>query len=120
MTRFLIVDDHPLFLEGIAAVIATVSDIQLVATVSSGEAALNSYRAIRPDVTLMDLQMPMMTGLEAMVAIRKEFPEAKIIILTTYAGDVEGAKQLGAQAYLLKADLDKELLETIRAVHATE
>jgi DNA-binding NarL/FixJ family response regulator len=116
--RILTVDDHLVFREGLAMVLATQPDMKLVAEASNGREAIQQFRAHWPDITLMDLQMPAMTGLEAMVAIRKESPQAKVIILTTYAGDAEGAMKLGAQAYLLKTQLDKELLGTIRAVHA--
>ena len=118
--RILTVDDHPLFRNGIAALLATQRDMNLVAEASNGREAIQQFRAHRPDVTLMDLQMPEMNGLEAMMAIRGEFPEARIIMLTTYTGDVQVLRALktGARAYLLKSLLDKELLETIRAVHA--
>jgi len=92
--------------------------MNLVAQASNGREAVQQFRQHRPDVTLMDLQMPEKNGLEAMVAIRSEFPEAKIIILTTYSSDVHDAMRLGAQAYLLKTELDKDLLSTIRAVRA--
>ncbi len=113
-------DDHPLFRNGIAALLATQLDMSLVAEASTGRQAIEQFRAHCPDVTLMDLQMPEMNGVDAMIAIRNEFPEARIIILTTYAGDVQvlRAMKVGARAYLLKSLLDKELLETIRAVHA--
>jgi YesN/AraC family two-component response regulator len=97
-------------------ILATQADMSLVAQASNGQEAVQQFRHHRPDVTLMDLQMPIMSGLEAMVAIRKEFPEAKIIILTTYESDVQDAMKLGARAYLLKTQLDKELLGTIRDV----
>jgi len=97
-------------------ILATQPDMHLVAQASNGREAVQQFREHRPDVTLMDLQMPAMNGLEAMVAIRKEFPEAKIIILTTYESDVQDAMKLGAHAYLLKTHLDKELLGTIRKV----
>jgi DNA-binding NarL/FixJ family response regulator len=118
--RILAVDDHPLFRNGIAALLATQPDMSLVAEASNGREAIQQFRAHRPDITLMDLQMPEMNGLDAMIAIRNEFPEARVIVLTTYAGDVQvlRAMKVGARAYLLKSLLDKELLETIRAVHA--
>jgi DNA-binding NarL/FixJ family response regulator len=118
--RILAVDDHPLFRNGIAALLSTQPDMQLVAEASNGREAVQQFRAHRPDITLMDLQMPEMNGLDAMMAIRGEFPEARIIVLTTYTGDVQvlRAMKTGARAYLLKSLLDKELLETIRAVHA--
>ena len=116
--RILTVDDHLMFREGLAAVLATQPDMNLVAQASNGREAIQQFRQHHPDITLMDLQMPEMNGLDAMVAIRKEFPGAKIIILTTYESDVQGAMKLGARAYLLKTELDKELLKTIRAVQA--
>ena len=118
--RILAVDDHPLLRSGIAALLATQPDMSLVAEASNGHEAIQQFRALHPDITLMDLQMPEMNGVDAMVAIRSEFPEARIIILTTYAGDVQvlRAMKTGARAYLLKNLLDKELLETIRAVHS--
>jgi len=118
--RILSVDDHPLFRNGIAALLATQADMLLVAEASNGREAIQQFRAHRPDVTLMDLQMPEMNGLDALMAIRGEFPEARVIMLTTYSGDVQVMRsmQVGARAYLLKNLLDKELLGTIRAVHA--
>ena len=118
--RILAVDDHPLFRSGIAALLATQPDMSLVAEASNGREAIERFRAHRPDITLMDLQVPEMNGLDAMIAIRDEFPEARIIVLTTYTGDVQvlRAMKTGARAYLLKNLLDKELLQTIRAVHA--
>ena len=115
----LAVDDHPLFRSGIAALLATQPDISLVAEASNGREAIEKFREHRPDITLMDLQMPEMNGVDAMIAIRDEFPEARIIVLTTYAGDVQvlRAMKIGARAYLLKSLLDRELLETIRAVY---
>ena len=120
--RILAVDDHPLFRNGIAALLATQPDMSLVAEASNGREAIQLFRAHRPDVTLMDLQMPEMNGLDALLAIRGEYPEARIIMLTTYSGDVQVMRslQVGARAYLLKNLLDKELLGTIRAVHAGE
>src|SRR5262249_49383077 len=110
----------PLFRNGIAALLATQPDISLVAEASNGREAIQQFRTHRPDVTLMDLQMPDMNGLDALIAIRSEFPDARIIMLTTYRGDVQvfRAMKVGARAYLLKTLLDKELLDTIRAVHA--
>src|ERR1700733_15324558 len=118
--RIMAVDDHPLLRQGIAGLVADQSDMKMVAEASNGREAIQLFRTHRPDVTLMDVQMPEMNGLDAMIAIRNEFPEARIIVLTTYTGDVQvlRAMQVGARAYLLKSLLDKELLETIRAVHA--
>jgi DNA-binding NarL/FixJ family response regulator len=118
--RILSVDDHPMLREGIAALVASQPDMKLVAEASTGNEALEQFRKHRPDITLMDLQMPGMNGIDAMLAICSEFPEARIIVLTTYKGDVEVLRALkaGARAYLLKGLLRKELLETIRAVHA--
>ena len=118
--RILTVDDHPLFRNGVAALLASQPDLQLVAEAANGREAIQHYRTHRPDVTLMDLQMPEMNGLEATIAIRAEFPEARIIVLTTYAGDVQvlRALQAGARAYLLKTLVDLELLATIRSVHS--
>lgn len=112
-------DDHPLFRSGIAALLATQPDITLVAEASNGREAIEKFREHHPDITLMDLQMPEMNGVDAMIAIRDEFPEARVIVLTTFAGDVQvlRAMKVGARAYLLKNLLDRELLETIRAVH---
>src|SRR5215813_2575353 len=117
--RILTVDDHPLFRQGIAALLATQSDMCLVGEASNGLEAIQQFQAHHPDITLMDLQMPEMNGLHAMTSILGEFPEARIIILTTYAGDVQvlRAMKVGARAYLLKNLLDKELLQTIRAVY---
>jgi DNA-binding NarL/FixJ family response regulator len=118
--RILAVDDHPIFREGITSLLADHSDMQLVAEASSGVEAVRQFRTHRPDITLMDLQMAEMNGLDAMITIRGEFPEARIIVLTTYSGDVQVLRALraGAHAYLLKNTLHKDLVETIRAVHA--
>lgn len=118
--RILAVDDHPVFRQGIAGLIEGQADMTLVGEASNGREAIQQFRAQRPDVTLMDLQMPEMSGLDATIAIRNEFPEARIVVLTTYTGDIQVLRALkaGAQGYLLKNLLHKELLETIRAVHA--
>jgi len=118
--RVLAVDDHPLLLKGIAALMAGETDMELVGEASNGYEALDLFRKHRPDITLMDLQMPEMNGIDAIGAIRSEFPEARIIVLTTHPGDVQVSRALkaGARGYLLKSRLRKELLETIRAVHA--
>ena len=120
LIRILAVDDHSIFRQGIVGLLADQADMQLVAEASNGREAIQQFRAHRPDVTLMDLQMPEMNGLDAVIAIRGEFPEAKIIVLTTYTGDVQVLRALkaGARAYLLKNLLHREFLETIRAVHA--
>jgi DNA-binding NarL/FixJ family response regulator len=117
--RILTVDDHPIFRNGVAALLASQPDMQLVAEGANGGEAIRQFRTHRPDVTLMDLQMPEMNGLEATIAIRAEFPDARIIVLTTYVGDVQvlRALQAGARAYLLKTLADTELLATIRSVH---
>jgi DNA-binding NarL/FixJ family response regulator len=118
--RILAVDDHPIFRQGIAGLLADQPDMQLIAEACSGLEAIQQFRSGRPDITLMDLQMPDMNGLDAILAIRSEFPDAKIIVLTTYTGDVQVLRALkaGARAYLLKNTLHKNLLETIRTVHA--
>ena len=120
MIRMLAVDDHPLLREGIAALIGNQTDMQLVAEASNGREARELFRKHRPDITLMDLQMPDMSGIDAIHSIRGEFPDARIIVLTTHAGDIQVSRalQAGARGYLLKGSLRKELLETIRAVHA--
>ena len=118
--RILTVDDHPLFRNGVAALLGSQPDMRLVAEGGNGREAILQFRTHRPDVTLMDLQMPEMNGLEATIAIRAEFPDARIIVLTTYAGDVQvlRALQAGARAYMLKTLVDRELLATIRNVHS--
>lgn len=118
--KVLAVDDHPLLREGIAAVIEGEGDIELVAEAVDGHDAIELFRSHRPDVTLMDLQMPGMNGIEAIISIRAEFPNARFVVLTTYQGDVQALRALkaGASGYLLKNMLRKDLLDTIRAVHA--
>ena len=118
--RVLAVDDHPLVREGIAGLIGVQPDMTLVGEAPNGREAIQQFRTHRPDVTLMDLQMPEMNGLDALIAIRTEFPEARIIVLTTYEGDIQilRAVKAGAQGYLLKNTLHSELLRTIRSVHA--
>lgn len=118
--RVLVVDDHPLLRDGIVGVLAGEPDMQLVAEAGNGLEAIKAFEACRPDITLMDLQMPEMGGVEAIRHIRQAFPTAKIIVLTTYAGDVQAVHALraGAQGYLLKSSLRRELLDTIRAVRA--
>jgi DNA-binding NarL/FixJ family response regulator len=120
MIRVLTVDDHPLLRDGIAALIGSEEDMELIGEASNGREGLDLFRKLRPDVTLMDLQMPEMNGIDAIGAIRGEFPEARIIVLTTHPGDVQVSRALkaGARAYLMKGELRKELLETVRAVHA--
>jgi DNA-binding NarL/FixJ family response regulator len=120
LIRILCVDDHPLVRKGIAALVDAEPDMKLIADASSGPAAIEAFRSYQPDVTLMDLQMPGMNGVEAISAIRSEFPEARIIVLTTYTGDVQvlHALKAGARAYVLKRQVDQELLDTIRAVRA--
>ncbi len=118
--RVLSVDDHPLIRQGIAGLLAAQADMQLIGEAENVREALQQFRRHHPDITLMDLQMPEMSGLDAISAIRGEAPEARIIVLTTYAGDVQAlrALQAGARAYLLKDSLHKELLGAIRTVHA--
>ncbi len=114
------VDDHPLLREGIAAVIQGEEDLNLIAEAANGQEAIEAFRLHRPDVTLMDLQMPVMNGVDAIIAIRNEFPNARFVILTTYQGDVQALRafKAGASGYLLKNMLRKELLDTIRLVNA--
>jgi DNA-binding NarL/FixJ family response regulator len=117
--RILTVDDHPVVRQGIAGLVGIQTDMVLVGEAANGRDAIQQFRVHHPDVTLMDLQMPEMNGVDALIAIRNEFPDARVIVLTTYAGDTQILRALkaGAQAYLLKNTLHKELLETIRAVH---
>src|ERR1700675_3954143 len=118
--RILTVDAHPLIRVGIATLVAPESDMKLVGEASNGREGIAKYRECLPDVTLMDLQMADMNGIDAIIAICGEFPEARIIVLTTYVGDVQVLRAIkaGARAYLLKNTLHKDLLDTIRAVHA--
>ena len=114
------VDDHPLLNEGIAAIIGSQPDMELVAQATSGNDAIEKFREHRPDVTLMDLRLPDMSGIDTMIAIRTEFPEARIVVLTTFEGDVEiqRALEAGARGYLLKSMPPKEMVAVIRQVHA--
>ena len=118
--RIMVVDDHPVLRAGIAAIIDGQPDMVLTAEAANGADAIEQYRNCKPDVTLMDLQMPRMNGVDAIAAIRKEFPKARIIVLTTYAGDAQAMRALraGAVGYLLKSVLRKELLDTVREIHA--
>jgi DNA-binding NarL/FixJ family response regulator len=118
--RILTVDDHPLLREGIAAVLEAEPDMVLVAEASNGRDAIDQFRTHHPDVTLMDIQMPGMNGIDTILAIREDFPDARIIVLTTYSGDAQALRafKAGASGYLLKNMLRKELLETVRSVHA--
>jgi len=120
LIRILTVDDHPLLRKGIAALVNGEPDLKLVAEASNGNEAIDAFRSHRPDVTLMDLQMPELDGIEAIDRIRREFPEARIIVLTTYSGDTQVLRALkaGARGYILKGHVHKELLDAIRAVHA--
>ena len=120
MIRVLTVDDHPLLREGIAALVNGEPDMKLVAEAANGLDAVEKFRLHRPDVTLMDLQMPGLNGVEALSRIQGEFPGARIIVLTTYSGDAQvvAALRAGARGYILKGHVHRELLETIRAVHA--
>src|SRR5580704_10445762 len=120
LIRVLTVDDHSLLRKGIAALVNAEPDMKLIAEASNGQEAIESFRLHRPDVTLMDIQMPSFNGIEAIVRIQSEFPDARIIVLSTYTGDAQVVKALraGARAYILKGHVHRELLETIRAVHA--
>jgi DNA-binding NarL/FixJ family response regulator len=120
MIGVLSVDDHPLLREGIAALVNAESDMKLVAEACNGQEAIEKFRLHRPDVTLMDLQMPALNGIEAIIGIRSEFPNARIVVLTTYAGDIQVLRALraGARGYVLKGNVRRALLDTIRAVHA--
>lgn len=118
--RILVVDDHPVVRQGVAGLVGGQPDMTIVAQAANGREAIQQFRALHPDIVLMDLQMPEMCGVEALIAIRDEAPEARIIVLTTYAGDAQVLRAIkaGARGYLLKSALHRELLETIRAVYA--
>ncbi len=120
LIRVLSVDDHPLLRDGIAALVNAEPDMKLVAEASNGKEAVEKFRLHRPDVTLMDIQMPSVNGIEAITQIQSEYPDARIIVLTTYTGDVQVVRALraGARAYILKGHVHRELLETIRSVYA--
>ncbi|MGC4048249.1 MAG: response regulator transcription factor [Paludibaculum sp.] len=120
LIRILCADDHPLIRDGIAFALRTQRDMQLVAEATNGQEAADLYLQHQPDITLMDLQMPVMNGIDAILAIRRDHPNARIIVLTTYSGDVQAIRAIraGAAGYLLKSMMRKELVETIRAVHA--
>ncbi|MGN6121990.1 MAG: response regulator [Sphingomonas oligoaromativorans] len=117
--RILLVDDHPVLREGVASILEDRTDMVVVGEASDGAEGIALFRELRPDVTLMDLQMPGMNGLEAIVAIRADFPDARILVLTTYAGDVQAVRALkaGATGYLLKSSLRTEMLDAILNVH---
>jgi DNA-binding NarL/FixJ family response regulator len=118
--RILTADDHALLRQGIASLVEIETDMELVAQASTGREAIEQFRRHRPDITLMDLQMPDISGIEAIIAIRSEFPDARVVVLTTYAGDVQVVRALkaGARGYLLKGNVHTDLLAIIRAVHA--
>jgi len=120
LIRILTVDDHPLLREGIAFLVKSQPDMELVAEASDGEEAIEQFRRHRPDVTLMDLRMPNLNGTEAISRIRNEFPDAKIIVLSTYGGDVQVLRAIkaGARGYIVKGHVHRELLDAIRSVHA--
>ena len=120
LIRILTVDDHPLLREGIAVLIKSEADMKLVAEASNGEEAIEQFRLHRPDVTLMDIQMPNLNGTEAISRIRNEFPNARIIVLSTYSGDVQVLRAIkaGARGYILKGHVGRERLDAIRSVHA--
>lgn len=120
LIRILTVDDHPIVRKGIAALVSNEPDMEVVAEASTGAEAIEMFRRHRPDVTIMDIQLPVMSGIEAIGKIQSEFPGARIVVLTTYSGDVQAARavSVGARGYILKAQVNQELLETIRAVHA--
>jgi DNA-binding NarL/FixJ family response regulator len=118
--KILLADDHAFLRDGVAGLIADQPDMVMVGEAATGREAIERFREHRPDITLLDLQMPELNGIDTMIAIRNEFPDARIVVLTTYTGDAQVLRALeaGAQAYLLKSALRRELLDTIRAVHA--
>lgn len=118
--RVLLADDHPMLRDGVRGLVDDQTDMKLVGEASNCHEAVDQFRKLRPDITLLDLQMPEMNGIDSMLAIRREFPDARIIVLTTYTGDAQILRALkaGAQAYLIKSVLRRELLDTIRAVHS--
>jgi DNA-binding NarL/FixJ family response regulator len=120
MIKVLAVDDHPLILDGIVFALKAESDMEVVAQATTGQEAIDLFRQHQPDVTLMDLQMPGMSGIDAMLVIRQSFPNARIIVITTYSGDIQASRALkaGAFGYLIKGTMRKELVDTIRRVHA--
>ena len=120
MIQVLIVDDHPLIREGVGSLIERESDMALVGEAANGREAVDQFRALRPDITLMDLQMPQANGVQAIATIIQEFPDARIIVLTTYSGDAQATRafKAGAVGYLLKSSIRRELLDVIRSVHA--
>ena len=117
--RVLVVDDHPVLREGVAVLVSQQPDLLMVGEASTGREALEQFRSTQPDVTLMDIKMPDMSGIDAIIAIRQEYPDARIVVLTTYEGDVLAWRALkaGAHAYMLKGNVRKDLADTIRAVH---
>jgi DNA-binding NarL/FixJ family response regulator len=120
LIRILTVDDHPLLREGIAALVKAEPDMKIVAEASDGEEAIQQFRRHRPDITLMDIQMPNVNGTEAIIRIRNDFPDARIIVLSTYSGDVQVLRAIkaGARGYIVKGHVHRELLEAVRSVHA--
>ncbi len=120
--RVLVVDDHPMLRDGIGAILANEPDLAMIGEAGDGPSAVAMFRQLLPDVTLMDVQMPGMSGIDALVAIRKEFPDARILVLTTYPGDAQAVRAMksGASGYMLKSSLRCEIVDVIRAVHRGE